>query len=625
MSKMTSGVASAPLAQVDTPLLAVALGQGSVLPASLADLDRAAGGVVARVITSGDFKGKRDETTLLYPTGAKPERVLLVGLGKPGEVTRTAIRRAAAVAAKRARALGAKQLAFAVAPEARNGVTARDLGQAAVEGAAQGAWTFTELKATPDEPKSEVEGVTLVCDPQEMKEVAAGQRVGDAVAAGHRLTRQLQMLPGNVCTPSYLAERAKHLADQHGFTLTVFDRAKLQKEGMGALLAVAQGSDQEPRFIVLEHRGAGDAPPVALVGKGVTFDSGGISIKPAQNMEDMKFDMSGAAAVLGTFETLGLLKPKVNVVGLIPATENLPSGHAVKPGDVVKSHFGKTIEIINTDAEGRLILCDALSYVRRFKPAAVIDIATLTGAVVVALGQVAIGAMGNDEALLAEVREAGERAGERCWPLPLWDDYRELLKSDIADLKNSGDRAGPAAAGILQVGDIGLEQLAVVVPQGQRPAALAGALAGVPYLVDQDLVVAHHADRDVAQRHHHRAGEGRGVQHRGGLEFAHVRQRVAQNQPALGVGVDDLDRFTEVALDDVAGLHRRARRQVFGGRDHARHVESGFQPAEHLECTEHRGRAGHIELHVLHVLRRLDRDAARVERDPLADERYGRR
>src|SRR2546426_159870 len=359
MSKMTSGVASAPLAQVDAPLLAVALGQGSVLPASLADLDRAAGGVVARVITSGDFKGKRDETTLLYPTGAKPERVLLVGLGKPGEVTRTAIRRAAAVAAKRARALGAKQLAFAVAPEARNGVSARDLGQAAVEGAAQGAWAFTELKATPDEPKPDVEGVTLVCDPKEMKEVAAGQRVGDAVAAGHRLTRQLQMLPGNVCTPSYLAERAKQLADQHGFTLTVFDRAKLQQEGMGALLAVAQGSDQEPRFIVLEYRGAGDAPPVALVGKGVTFDSGGISIKPA----------------------------------------------------------------------------------------AVIDIATLTGAVVVALGQVAIGAMGNDEALLAEVREAGERAGERCWPLPLWDEYRDLLKSDIADVKNSGGRGAGSIAG----------------------------------------------------------------------------------------------------------------------------------------------------------------------------------
>src|SRR4029077_2943713 len=234
MFAMTSGVVSTSLSQVDTPLLAVALAQGSAVPVSLTDLDRAAGGVVARAITSGDFKGKRDEATLLYPSAAKPERVLLVGLGKPGEVTRTSIRRAAAVAAKRARALGTKQLAFAVAPEARNGVSARDLGQATVEGAAQGAWASTERKAAPEEPKPEVEGVTLVCDQKEMKEIAAGQRVGDAVAAGHGLPRQLQMLPGNVCTPSYLAERAKQLADQHGFKLTVLDRAQLQQGGVRA-------------------------------------------------------------------------------------------------------------------------------------------------------------------------------------------------------------------------------------------------------------------------------------------------------------------------------------------------------------------------------------------------------
>src|SRR5438876_978283 len=347
MSKVNGTVVSTPLAQVTTPLLALALPQGGTVPPSLVELDRAVGGVVGRAITSGDFKGKRDESALLYPGGGKAERVLLVGLGKPGEVTRSSIRRAAAVAAKRARSLGAgaQHFAFAVAREARNGVAGKDLGQVVVEGA-------------------------------------------------------------------------------------------------------AQGTEQEPRFIVLEYRGAGDAaPPIVLVGKGVTFDSGGISIKPAQNMEDMKFDMSGAAAVLGTFEVLGALKPKLNVVGLIPATENLPSGTAVKPGDVVKSHFGKTIEIINTDAEGRLILCDALSFVRRFKPAAVLDIATLTGAVVVALGQVAIGAMGNDEALVSEVREAGERAGERCWPLPLWDEYRELLKSDIADVKNSGGRGAGTIAG----------------------------------------------------------------------------------------------------------------------------------------------------------------------------------
>src|SRR6266571_3294344 len=412
MSKVTGTVVSTPFAQVTTPLLALALPQGGTVPPSLVELDRAVGGVVGRAITSGDFKGKRDESALLYPGGGKAERVLLVGLGKPGEVTRSSIRRAAAVAAKRARALGAgaQHFAFAVAREARNGVAGKDLGQVVVEGAAQGAWAFTELKASPEDPKPDVESVAIVCDPQEAKEVAAGQRIGDAVAAGHALARYLQIQPGNVCTPSYLADRAKQLADAYGFTLTTLDRAAMRQEGMGALLAVAQGTEQEPRFIVLEYRGAGDAaPPIVLVGKGVTFDSGGISIKPAQNMEDMKFDMSGAA---------------------------------VKPGDVVKSHFGKTIEIINTDAEGRLILCDALSFVRRFKPAAVLDIATLTGAVVVALGQVAIGAMGNDEALVSEVREAGERAGERCWPLPLWDEYRELLKSDIADVKNSGGHVG---------------------------------------------------------------------------------------------------------------------------------------------------------------------------------------
>ena len=447
MSDITSTVTASPLAQVETPLLAVALTEGSALPPSLAELDRTSGGVLSRAVTSGDFKGKRDETVLLYPGGGKAQRILFVGMGKSGAVTRSSIRRAAAVGAKRARTLGTRQVAFAVVPEARNGVTAKDLGQVVAEGAAQGAWAFTELKATPEDPKPEVDSVVSVCDPKEAKDVASGQKIGDAVAAGHRITRYLQMLPGNVCTPSYLADRAQQLATTYGFGLSVFDRAALEKEGMGALLAVAQGSQQEPRFIVIEYRGAGDAAPVVLAGKGVTFDSGGISIKPAHNMEDMKFDMSGAAAVLGTFEVLGRLKPKINVTGLIPSTENLPSGTAVKPGDVIKSHFGKTIEVINTDAEGRLILCDALSYARRFKPAAVLDAATLTGAVVVALGHVAIGVMGNDEALLAEVREAGERAGERCWPLPLWEEYRDLLKSEIADVKNSGGRGAGSIVG----------------------------------------------------------------------------------------------------------------------------------------------------------------------------------
>ncbi len=445
---MKSTVAAKPLAQVETPLLAVAVPQGTTLPASLADLDRAAGGVLARALGAGDYKGKRDETLLVYG-GGKAQRILLVGVGKAGDVTRNALRRAAAVAAKRARGVGATAFAFAVPPEARGGVSAGELGQMTVEGAAHGGWQFTELKQAGEDAKPELEAVAVVVDPAEAADAEAGRSVGDAIAAGHRLTRGLQMQPGNVCTPTYLADQAGKLAKTYGFTLTVLDRAQLKQEGMGALLAVAQGSVEEPRFIVLEYKGG--APdghaPVVLVGKGVTFDSGGISIKPAQSMEDMKYDMSGAAAVLGTFEAVGRLKPKLNVVGLIPATENLPSGTAVKPGDVVKSHLGKTIEIINTDAEGRLILCDALSYARRFKPAAVLDAATLTGAVVVALGHHAIGIMGNDEALLAEVRDAGERAGERCWPLPLWDEYRDLVKSEIADVKNSGGRSAGTIAG----------------------------------------------------------------------------------------------------------------------------------------------------------------------------------
>ncbi|MGH7569647.1 MAG: leucyl aminopeptidase [Gemmatimonadales bacterium] len=443
---MKSALTTKPLAQIETPLLAVALAQGAGLPASLAELDGAAGGILTRAVAGGDFKGKKDEVLLLY--GGAAQRILLVGLGKAGEVTRAAVRRAAASAAKRARGLGTGSLAFAVAAEGRNGLKATDLAQVAVEGTAQGAWAFTELKQAPEDPKREVEALELVVEAKDAKQAEAGRRIGEAIAAGHRLTRTLQHQPANVCTPTYLADQARQLAQTYGFAVTVLDRPAMKQEGMGALLAVAQGSQEEPRFIVLEYRGdAKGAAPVALVGKGVTFDSGGISIKPAQNMEDMKYDMSGAAAVLGTFEALGRLQPKLNVVGLIPATENLPSGTAIKPGDVVRSHFGKTIEIINTDAEGRLILCDALSYARRFKPAAVLDAATLTGAVVIALGHHAIGLMGNDDALIAEVREAGEQAGERCWPLPLWDEYRDLIKSEIADVKNSGGRGAGTISG----------------------------------------------------------------------------------------------------------------------------------------------------------------------------------
>ena len=236
------------------------------------------------------------------------------------------------------------------------------------------------------------------------------------MGAGQTFARGASGAAGQRRHAEYVANVARELAQRHGFGVTILDKAAIIKEKMGALMSVAQGSAEEPRFIALEYKGS-DAAPIVLIGKGVTFDTGGISIKPAQNMEDMKYDMSGAAAVLGTFEMLGRLKPKVHVVGLIPSTENMPSGTAVKPGDVVTSHLGKTIEIINTDAEGRLILADALSYARRYDPAAVVDIATLTGAIVVALGHSASGVMGSDDKLVEEIAAAGDRADERVWPL----------------------------------------------------------------------------------------------------------------------------------------------------------------------------------------------------------------
>ena len=249
------------------------------------------------------------------------------------------------------------------------------------------------------------------------------------------------MMPGNLCTPEFLATTAGEIAARHGLGLTVLGRAEMEQEGMGSFLCVAEGTPEDPKLIVLEYKG-GDAgaKPVALVGKGLCFDTGGISIKPAQGMEWMKFDMCGAAGVLGALETIGGMKLPINVVGLIGATTNMPSGTAVKPGDVVQAMNGKFIEIINTDAEGRLVLADVLTYASRYKPAAVIDAATLTGACVIALGHTATGVFGADEGLVDEVLTAGRKAGEPGWPLPLWDDFKDLIKSDVADVKNSGGR-----------------------------------------------------------------------------------------------------------------------------------------------------------------------------------------
>ncbi len=429
-------------ASLETPLLIVPVTTGKDVPESLATLDAALGGQLAAAWASADFTGKRDESVLFYSAGAI-RRVLLVGMGDAAKLGAGAIRRAAMIGGKRARTIGVESAAIVVPP----GDVARDrTAQSLAEGIAFGAWHFAELKKPADPPKPKLARVELVAAAADTA-LDAGLARGRAVAAGQAYARGLQVLPADTCTPAYLADRAGELASRHGFGLTVLDRAGLEREGMHAILAVGKGSVNEPRFIALEYRGA-EGAPVVLVGKGVTFDAGGISIKPAQGMEEMKYDMSGAAAVLGTFEMLGQLKPKLHVIGLVPSAENMVSGTAYRPGDVVQSHFGKTIEVLNTDAEGRLLLADALSWARRYQPAAVVDCATLTGAVVIGLGHTATAVMGTDTALIDELRRAGEASGERLWELPLWDDYRDLIKSDIADVKNTGGRpAGSITAG----------------------------------------------------------------------------------------------------------------------------------------------------------------------------------
>ncbi len=429
-------------AALDTPLLIVPVPVGDAVPDSLRAFDGSAGGTIAAAWASTDFTGKRDETLVCYPKGSV-RRLLLVGIGDATKVDAAALRRAAMIGGKRARTLGVERAALAIPATT---VAADRAVQALAEGAAFGAWHYTELKMPADPPKPPVAAIELIATAADPGH-DAGLARGRAIAAGQAFARGLQVLPADTCTPIFLAERAKELAARHGMKLTVLDQAALEKEGMHALLAVAKGSVNEPRFIALEYEGA-EGAPVVLVGKGVTFDAGGISIKPAQGMEEMKYDMSGAAGVLGTMEMLGQLKPKLHVVGLVPSAENMVSGSAYRPGDVVRSHHGKTIEVLNTDAEGRLLLADSLSWARRYNPAAVVDCATLTGAVVIGLGHTASAVMGTDPELVAQLIAAGQASGERCWELPLWDEYRDLIKSDIADVKNTGGRpAGSITAG----------------------------------------------------------------------------------------------------------------------------------------------------------------------------------
>src|SRR2546421_3480057 len=390
-----------------------------------------------------DLSGKTGSTLLLRALpNVAAERVLLVGLGARKEFGEAAYRDAVRAAANALRELGAKDAAlFLVDLKVKNRSLSWNLRQA-VLGIREAFYRFDELKQKKS-PTPTLERVTLPLPPA--AQLAQALAEARATADGADLTRTLGNLPSNICTPSYLAEQAKKLAREFKLQVEVLERKDMEKLGMGALLAVTSAAHEPPKLIVLRYDGAAKSkPPLALVGKGITFDTGGISLKPAAEMDEMKFDMSGAGSVLGAIRALAGMKAPVNVVGVIPACENMPGGHAIKPGDVVTTLSGQTVEILNTDAEGRLILCDALTYAERFKPDVVLDIDTLTGACVIALGHVATGLFANDQKLADELREAAEDAWDRVWQLPLWEDYQEQLRSNFADMANIGGRPGGA-------------------------------------------------------------------------------------------------------------------------------------------------------------------------------------
>jgi len=437
--------------QENSELIVVNLFEGVTEPGGATGaVDKALGGQIRRLIADGDFKGKPQETALLYTNGTIPaKRVLIVGLGKEEKFGLEAIRVAAAAAAKRVRNLRCRSFSTIVHGGGRGRIGLADATQAVVEGTELALYEFKELKTEPENDPKEVSDMTFVVfDEGKRPEVEAAVEVGRKIVAGVGLARDLVNRPANHATPTVLAQTAQEMADEFGMACQVLDEAEMAELGMGSLLSVAQGTDEPAKFIILEHKGrdAGHDDPdtVVLVGKGITFDSGGISIKNRDGMKDMKGDMAGGAAVLGTMRAIAALNLPLHVVGLVPATENLPSGRAYKPGDVITAMNGKTIEVINTDAEGRLILADALAYAARFAPKAVVDLATLTGACIVALGRgMAAGVFCAEDDLLARLQAASQASGERIWHMPLFDEYLDGLQSLSADLANTGgDRFG---------------------------------------------------------------------------------------------------------------------------------------------------------------------------------------
>jgi leucyl aminopeptidase len=410
-------------------------------------LDRASNGYLTSILRRGDLDGKLGSTLWLHGVpGVAAERVLLVGLGKQEELGPKAFREAVRAAVRAASESGASDAVLYLSELTVKGHDRAWNAMQLALLAAEGSYRFDRLKSKRDQRHRVKIDIGVTDKPS--AEVTRAVHHGAALAEGSSLAKDLGNLPSNICTPSYLARQAQELAKQYKLACRVLEEKDMQKLGMGALLSVTKASHEPAKLIVLEYRGGPKKQkPVALVGKGITFDTGGISLKPSGEMDEMKYDMSGAGAVLGTIKAVAQMGLPVNVVGIIPSCENMPGGHASKPGDIVTSMSGQTVEILNTDAEGRLILCDALTYAERFDPSAVVDIATLTGACVVALGHVAAGLYANDDELAAELLEAGQQAWDRAWHMPLWDDYQEQIKSPFADMANIGGRpAGSVTA-----------------------------------------------------------------------------------------------------------------------------------------------------------------------------------
>ncbi|MEB3102088.1 leucyl aminopeptidase [Ferviditalea candida] len=438
------------LAEVKADLLVLGCFKEITKPEGmLAEADRMLDGAITELIHLGEITGAFKETTLLHTYGRMTaKRLLIIGLGETERFDSNRLREIAAVTVRSAAKTKAKKIVTELFGLGHPIIHEHHVTHSFAEGAYLASYQFAGYSSKKEE-KHEIESIQFLYN-KPSDELVYGIESGTAYAEATNLARDLINTPGNLMTPALMADKAVEIAKRHGMEYEILDRNEMEKLGMGGLLAVAQGSEQPPKMIVIKYKGKEHWEDVlGFVGKGITFDSGGISIKPGANMDEMKMDMGGAAAVLGAMEAIGKLKPKVNVLAVIPAAENLPSGKAYKPGDVIKTMSGKTIEVLNTDAEGRVALSDAISYAIRLGASRIIDVATLTGAVVVALGHAATAAMTNDDAFLADFMRCSKKAGEKVWQLPLFDEYKEQIKSGIADLKNTGGRpAGSITAAL---------------------------------------------------------------------------------------------------------------------------------------------------------------------------------